>query len=286
MKNQKIMFKLCVVSLAATMFISGGIAEIGNFVMKDIGSVVVSAAGTETPANSFKYVENDDRDITITRFIGNETEIVIPSEIDGKSVTSIGYDAFEECTGLTSITIPDSVTSIGYGAFRNCTGLTSITIPDSVTSIGEYAFYECTGLVSVTIGNSVTSIGDSAFEESNSDLLVYGTAGSYVHKYVLDNPYLSYFASVNNKDFSIGLNDDDTIKIRNYIGTESDVVIPSEIDGVCVTTIETFIFGSSVENVQTIILPESLTYIEENAFRFQPKIYGIEGSYANMNSFL
>ena len=68
------------------------------------------------------------------------------------------------CTGLTSVTIPDSVTSIGDEAFYNCTRLTSVTIPDSVTSIGNYAFYCCTGLTSVTIPNSVTSIGDNAFD--------------------------------------------------------------------------------------------------------------------------
>ena len=80
------------------------------------------------------------------------------------SVTSIGYDAFEGCAGLTSVTIPDSVTSIGYSAFRDCTGLTSVTIPDSVTSIGDRAFSYCTGLTSVTIPDSVTSIGNYAFE--------------------------------------------------------------------------------------------------------------------------
>ncbi len=85
---------------------------------------------------------------------------VIPS--DG-SVTSIGDYAFDDCTGLTSITIPDSVTSIGNHAFSYCTGLTSITIPDGVTSIGDSAFYDCTGLTSITIPDSVTSIGSSAF---------------------------------------------------------------------------------------------------------------------------
>ena len=56
-----------------------------------------------------------------------------------------------------------SVTSIGSYAFDNCSGLTSVTIPNSVTSIGSYAFYDCYSLTSITIPNSVTSIGISAF---------------------------------------------------------------------------------------------------------------------------
>ncbi len=94
--------------------------------------------------------------------------VTIPSSVSyfgtTYSVTSIGHYAFYDCTGLTSVTIPNSVTSIGDHAFRNCSGLTSVTIPNSVTSIGDYAFPNCTGLTEVTIPNSVTSIGMSAFE--------------------------------------------------------------------------------------------------------------------------
>ena len=94
--------------------------------------------------------------------------IVIPSSFDygGATyrVTSIGSYAFSDCSGLTSITIPNSVTSIGAGAFYWCTDLTSITIPDSVTSIGNNAFSGCSGLTSITIPNSVTSIGNDAFD--------------------------------------------------------------------------------------------------------------------------
>ena len=77
-------------------------------------------------------------------------------------------DAFEDCSGLTSITIPNSVTSIGNGVFYNCTGLTSVTIGNSVTRIGNLAFTRCSSLTSVTIPNSVTSIGHTAFSGCSS----------------------------------------------------------------------------------------------------------------------
>ena len=89
--------------------------------------------------------------------------VTIPSFLGGNRVTSIGYLAFCDCDGLTSVTIPDGVTSIGSSAFSGCSGLTSVTIPDSVTSIGSSAFSGCSGVTSVTIPDSVTSRGGSAF---------------------------------------------------------------------------------------------------------------------------
>ena len=91
---------------------------------------------------------------------------IIEKVVIENGVTSIGENAFYDCSHLTSVTIGNSVTSIGDYAFGGCHDLTSVTIGNSVTSIGDYAFSECYSLTSVTIGNSVTSIGDYAFPDS------------------------------------------------------------------------------------------------------------------------
>ena len=117
------------------------------------------AAGTEI--DGIHYVLNSSTKTASVTYTGSSSsdntysgDITIPASVNYSgntySVKSIGWSAFEGCTGLTSITIPSSVTSIGNSAFEDCTGLTSITIPSSVTSIGYEAFYGCTGLTSIT----------------------------------------------------------------------------------------------------------------------------------------
>ena len=98
--------------------------------------------------------------------------LVIPDSITHNGtkypVISIGNYAFMNCSGITSVAIPNSVTSIGNQAFYDCGGLTSVTIPNSVTSMGQYAFMYCIGLTSVTIGSGVTTISKQAFYNCSS----------------------------------------------------------------------------------------------------------------------
>ena len=113
----------------------------------------------------YNITSSDDKTVEVTT--GNYSgDVTIPATVSYNgtvySVTAIDERAFSWCTGLTSVTIPNSVTSIGIGAFEYC-DLTSVTIPESVTTIDNYAFYRCTGLTSVTIGKSVQTIGDDAF---------------------------------------------------------------------------------------------------------------------------
>ncbi len=114
------------------------------------------------------YLTFDKKTGTVTDCDSSVTKANIPHTIKGVTVTSIGDQAFYNCTSLTSVTIPDSVTSIGDRAFRCCISLTSVTIPDSVTSIGEEAFDGCWDLTRLTIPGSVTSIGDWAFSYCTS----------------------------------------------------------------------------------------------------------------------
>ena len=96
----------------------------------------------------------------------NRTKIL--SVVMEPGVTSIGANAFDDCSSLTRVTIPEGVTSIGGNAFYGCSSLTSVMILEGVMSIGDSAFEGCSGLTSVTIPESVTSIGESAFENCSS----------------------------------------------------------------------------------------------------------------------
>ena len=116
----------------------------------------------ETDKGYLNYVVDND-EITITDYSGEDTELEIPSEINGKTVTKIGKEAFYRCTNFTKISIPNSVIIIEDKAFKFCAKLKNIELPNSVQSIGSEAFAICINLTSIKIPNSIVRIENSTF---------------------------------------------------------------------------------------------------------------------------
>ncbi len=113
--------------------------------------------------DSFSYEELKDGTLNITGYSGSDANLIIPAEIEGKKVTSIGISAFKGCNFLQSVKIPNGVTVIEMAAFRECESLTDVVIPESVTSIWDFAFYGCSALENITLPKSVTNMGYSMF---------------------------------------------------------------------------------------------------------------------------
>jgi hypothetical protein len=116
----------------------------------------------------FSYVVNADDTVTITRYLGYGAAVTVPLTTNFMLVTTIGTNAFENCTWVASVTVPWSVTNIEDYAFAGCSWLTNVTILGNLTTIGNSAFQECARLTNFAIPGTVTSIGDSAFEECGS----------------------------------------------------------------------------------------------------------------------
>lgn len=120
------------------------------------------------PNSLYAYADNGDGTCTITGYTGEETELVIPAELDGLKVTAIGESAFRDSIILTSIALPDSVTSIESHAFCSSSSLQSIVLPAHLKSIGEFAFTYCTSLQQIELPASLETIGYDSFGECDS----------------------------------------------------------------------------------------------------------------------
>ncbi len=110
---------------------------------------------------------------TVTDYTGTATEVIIAEWYNGAQITAIGSSAFQGCSNLTSVAIPDGVTVIANSAFYGCSSLTSIVIPDNVTSIGNYAFYNCSSLTKINYTGTIDDWAMINFVSSSSNPLYY-----------------------------------------------------------------------------------------------------------------
>ncbi len=195
--------------------------------------------------------------------------VTIPETVEYNNttyrVTEIDNSAFRDCSGLTSVTIPESVTTIGSFAFYGCSGLTSVTIPESVTTIGDYAFDGCSGLTSVTWNAKHCQDFQSSrlpfYYRSEYDLrspitsFTFGDSVEYIPAWLCYSMENLTSVTIPNSVTTIG-----SYAFYNCSGLTS-VTIPNSV-----TTIGDYAF-SGCSGLTSVTIPNSVTTIGEYAFR-------------------
>ena len=301
------MKKRLVAGLCAAAFAVGGLgAPITGTGIKLIPDLAVSADEVYT-YEDFEYTINSDGTIKLTKYNGNEAILDIPELIDGKNVTSIGEEAFYDCTSLTSITIPNSVKYIGGCAFNGCENLVNIEIPSSVTSINDSTFGSCTSLTSITISDSVTDIGMYAFfgcTSLTSITIPRGVTniGRFAFSYCTKLTSVKIpdsVMSIGNHAF-VGCTSLTSVKLPNSVtnigdsvfcecGSLTGITIPDSVTSIgryafayCVNLVSITILNNvtsigadafdGCKSLKSITIPDTITYIDVYAFSYCPEL--------------
>ena len=228
----------------------------GGLTLSDFAITVGAENNEDTSGNynGLNYCELDDGTIEIYRYNGDAIDVVIPSEIDNKKVTSIGYLCFEN-SYIRSITIPEGVTNIGFDAFCNCTALENIIIPASVTNIGSRAFDDTPWLKNQQNKNPLVIVNNILVtaQTATGDVIIPDGV-----KIILE----SAFSDCTNVT-SISIPDSvKEIKDQAFYGCTSltSIILPDSV---------TFLGGyafNKCSNLESIVLSDSLERIDPGAF--------------------
>ena len=232
-----------------------------------VAGVVPAVTVSAKTSGNYEYSVLDDGTVEITKYKGNEESVVIPSVIQNRSVTSIGFQAFYYCLSVKNVIIPDSVKAIGERSFYFAQNLTSVNIPTSVTTVGYYAF-NGTGLTNVYIPHSVSTIGDSAFGDC--------TSLTAITVDISNANYSSQDGVLFNKDKKVLIqypagNTSSSYKVPSTVNTIADKAFNncSNLESVTiqssVNTIGQYAFYGCA-GLKSLSIPNSVTDIEYGAF--------------------
>ena len=158
-----------------------------------------NASTNPNSPNDFDIMQNKDGGITITKYKGSRTNVIIPSTISGLRVTEIGELSFginvvasiRYNNSLQSVVIPNTVTSIGRYAFGGCEKLSSVTLSSSLITIESYAFRSCSSLTSIAFPNSLTTIGNYAFAGCSLTSVTLPNRLTDIREYAFRKNYLT-----------------------------------------------------------------------------------------------
>ncbi len=178
-------------------------------------SIVANASFENKKYKDFVYCYDDDDEVHISKYIGNDKNVIVPQQIESKTVKIIDVGAFSDCTA-ESIVIPEGVEEIQYNAFCDCPNLKNISLPESLKAIGWGAFISCSSLEKLVIPNNVTGLGDGAIANcDNLKEIVIGTGcKSLYYNAITYNPKLEkvVFLSPTTKIYD------------DFVGSEGDVI--------------------------------------------------------------
>ena len=228
----------------------------------------IASAYNGTQYGDYLYYEVSNNTVTITDGDENATNIDIPTQINGMNVTSIGEAAFYGCSGLTSVTIPNSVTSIGDSAFARCTKLNDINIPDSVSSIGNYVFQNSDNIKEINVdkeNENYCSIDGNLFNKNKTKLIKYAV-GKNNTEYAIPEGVIDINIDAFNGNYSLETVSipDSVINIGNqaFFGC---VRLSNLKMGNSINTIGKYAFRNC-RSLASITLPNSITQIGVCAF--------------------
>ena len=127
---KRITILLTVITVIALLLT--GCTDVTDDAEKTTDAVTTGPIVEANPASDFEYIENEDGNIVIKRYVGDAVDVVIPETIDGKTVTEIGRNSFSNNYKLISVTIPNTVINIQNSAFFQCAFLVEINLPENL----------------------------------------------------------------------------------------------------------------------------------------------------------